>query len=217
MRGAGAYIEGMNTLFTLVFLTCAFFLLCNNPDGFLSAMLEGGSKAAATCVALIATYSVWMGLMKVWEACGIAKGVAKLVKPVAKKLLKTEDDDALEAASMNLSVNLLGISGAGTPYGISCANLLDRTENAEYASAMFFVLNATSLQLFPASMVAVRAAMRSVNPTDIVLPTLLTTVFSTILGVVLTRIFIRPNYRERTKSPSFIYVKQAQTGGAGTK
>ncbi len=207
----------MNTLFTLIFAVCAFFLLCHSPDGFLSAMLEGGTKAAATCVALVATYSVWLGLMRVWEDSGVARGVAKLVKPLARKLLKTEDENALQAASMNLSVNLLGISGAGTPYGVACAGFLDKTENAEYSSAIFFVLNATSLQIFPASIVAVRMAMGSAAPTDIVLPTLLTTTFSTLLGVLLTRLFIRPVRAFKRDTPDFLYANQARTRGAGIR
>lgn len=191
----------MNILFSLVFIVCAALILCHAPDLFFSALIDGGAKAATVCVSLIATYAVWMGLIRVWEDCGIAKKVAKLVKPLAKKLLKTEDEEALTAVSMNLSVNLLGISGAATPYGIKAANLLDKTEHAEYASAMFFVLNATSLQIFPASMVAVRTALSSANPSDIILPTVLTTLFSTLLGVALTVLFLRP---KKEKSADFI-------------
>ncbi len=204
----------MNILFTLLFIACAFFLLCHNPEGFLAAMLDGGAKAASTCAALIATYAVWMGLMRLWEDCGVARGVAKLVKPLAKKLLQTEDEDALQAASMNLSVNLLGISGAATPYGVTCAKFLDRTGNAEYSSAMFFVLNATSLQLLPTSMIAVRVAMHSNNPTDIVLPTIFTTIFSTAVGVALVWLFLR---KRKTEKPDFVYGKKAKTTGVGTR
>ncbi len=204
----------MNTLFALVFILCAFCLLCHSPEKFLVAMLEGGSKAAATCVALIATYSVWLGLMRVWEDSGVARGFARLVKPIAKKLLKTEDENALRAASMNLSVNLLGISGAGTPYGVTCAKLLDRTENAEYSSAMLFVLNATSLQIFPASIIAVRTSMQSVAPTDILLPTFLTTTLSTLVGVILTKVFLSPKHREKSQPPVFFYQKKEKMKGA---
>ncbi len=201
MRPKRAYIEGMNTLFTLIFIVCGFFILCHSPDAFLVSLLEGGTKAASTCVALVATYSVWMGLIKVWEDSGVARGVAKLVKPLAKKILKTEDEEVLRAASMNFSVNLLGISGAGTPYGVAAAKLLDKTENAEYSSAIFFVLNATSLQLLPASIIAMRTAMGSAAPADILLPTLLTTAFSTLLGVTLTRLFLHP---KKVEKPDFV-------------
>ena len=189
----GAYIHrAMNILFAVVFTVCGLVILVRSPDLFLATLLEGGVKAAGGCIALLSSYAVWMGLIRIWEECGFSKKVARLVRPLARKLLKTDDKEALDAVSMNLSVNLLGISGAATPYGIKAANLLDRTENAEYASAMFFVLNATSLQLLPASMVALRTSLLSANPTDIILPTLLTTVFSTLLGVVLTAILLRP-------------------------
>lgn len=182
----------MNIIFALIFVLCGTVLLVRAPDLFLSTLLKGGGKAAATCVALLSSYAVWMGLIRIWEDCGVSKKVAKLIKPVTRKLLLTEDEQTLEAVSMNLSVNLLGISGAATPYGIKAAQLLDKTEHAEYASAMFFVLNATSLQLLPASMVALRTSLASANPTDIILPTLLTTIFSTVLGAALTILFLRP-------------------------
>ena len=183
----------MNLLFGIVFTVSTFLLLCTAPEQFLSSLLDGASKGATMCVSLVATYAVWMGLIQVWQDSGVTKAVSKLVKPIAKKLFKTNDNEALEAISMNLSVNLLGISGAATPYGIKAANLLDKTENAEYASAMLFVLNATSLQLLPTSIVAVRVALKSGAPTDIILPTIFATMLSTLLGVLLTKLFIKPS------------------------
>ena len=121
--------------------------------------------------------------MRVWEECGVSKKTAKLFRPLAKRLFKTNDENALNAICMNLSVNLLGISGAATPYGIRAANLLDKTQNVEYSSAMFFVINATSIQLVPASIIGIRTALGSVSPSDILLPTLFTTAFSTLFAV----------------------------------
>lgn len=205
----------MNFLFTLVFLICTFLLACNSPEQFLAALLEGAGKGASVCVSLIATYTVWLGLMRVWEDSGVSRGISKLVKPLAKRLFKTEDEGALEAISMNLSVNLLGISGAATPYGIKAATLLDKTENAEYASAMLFVLNATSLQLLPTSIIAVRVAMHSSMPNDVVIPTLLATLLSTLLGVALTKLFIRPKTEKTAKSDFLLSGIKRKTRGAG--
>lgn len=207
----------MNTLFAVIFLVCTFLILCTSPENFLIAMLDGAGRAATVCVSLIATYAVWMGLMKIWEDSGVARGVSKLLKPMARRILKTKDEEALLAVSMNMSVNMLGISGAATPYGIKAANLLDKAENAEYSSAMLFVLNATSLQLFPTSIIAVRVAMNSANPTDIVFPTLLTSIFSTVLGVVLTMAFLRPKRVKAEEKPNFIPRYKAKTRGAGTR
>ena len=205
----------MNALFSLLFAICTLLLLCISPESFLPALLEGASKGAAVCVSLVATYSVWLGLMQVWEDSGVTKAVSKLVKPLAKRLFKTDDEEALKAVSMNMSVNLLGISGAATPYGVKAANLLDKTKNAEYSSAMLFVLNATSLQLIPTSIIAVRVALKSANPTDIVIPTILATLLSTILGIILTKLFIKD---EKARDTGRVYTpKKLQTKGAGTR
>ena len=204
----------MNALFFVVFTICTLSLLIFSPENFLPAMLDGASKSATLCVSLIATYAVWMGLMRLWEDSGVARGVSRLIKPALKHLLKTDDEQSLSAVSMNVSVNLLGISGAATPYGIKAAQLLDKTDNAEYSSAMFFVLNATSLQILPSSLVAVRVAMQSANPTDIILPTLIATVFSTTLGVLLTTFAYRKKSALKTKNIAPACVK---TRGACTR
>ena len=200
----------MNILFTLLFLLCTFLLLCVSPDNFLPSILDGASRGASVSVALIANYSIWMGLMRVWEDSGVARSASKLLRPLVKRVFKTEHEEALQTISMNLSVNLLGISGAATPYGIRSANLLDQTENAEYSSAMLLVLNATSLQLIPTSIVSVRVGMLSANPYDIILPTLFASLLSTIVGVAFTRLFIRP--KTEAKQPSFFFKKEKTRG-----
>ena len=204
----------MNAIFTVIFLISTLLLLCVSPDAFLSALLDGAGKGASVCVSLVATYSVWLGLMRLWEDSGVARCVSRITKPIARWLFKTDDEAALQAISMNLSVNLLGISGAATPYGIQAAKLLDKTENAEYSSAMLFVLNATSLQLIPTSIIGVRVAMQSANPNFVVIPTLLATLLTTFLGIFLTRVFIPPKKRdERAEKPTFFHPKTVKTRG----
>ncbi len=176
-------------------------LLFLSPETFLAALVDGAGRSGTICLSLLATYSVWLGLMKVWEDSGVSRGVSKLLKPLARRLFRTDEEQTLNALSMSLSVNLLGISGAATPYGIQAANLLDKTPDAEYSSAMLFVLNATSIQLIPTSIIGVRVAMQSAAPMDIVIPTLLTTAFSTLLGVLLTRLLIPPKTK-RLPSPT---------------
>ena len=203
----------MNAIFTVVFFISTLLLLCTSPDLFLSALLDGAGKGASICVSLVATYSIWLGLMRVWEDSGVAQSISRITKPLARKLFKTEDDETLQALSMNLSVNLLGISGAATPYGIRAAKLLDKTDNAEYASAMLFVLNATSLQLIPTSIIGVRVAMHSASPNYVVIPTLLATLLSTLLGVFLTRLFIPPHKVNKPEKASFFTLKIVKSRG----
>ena len=208
----------MNLLFAFIFILSSVFLLFLSPDSFLPSLLGGASKSATLCVSLIATYSVWLGLMNVWKDSGVTDCVSKLVRPLTKKLFKTEDEETVSAISMNLSVNLLGISGAATPYGIQAARLLDKSEHAEYASAMFFVLNATSIQLIPTSIIGIRVALKSGAPADIVLPTLLTTAFSTLVGALLVRVFIPPKKAAKQRAAKHENRRGfLQTRGAGLR
>ena len=200
----------MNPLFATVFILATAILLVLSPDTFLSTLLLGASKSASLCVSLLATYSVWLGLMRVWEDSGLSHGVSKILKPLARKLFKTDDKETLDSVCMNLSVNLLGISGAATPYGIRAAQLLDKSDEAEYASSMLFVLNATSIQLIPTSIIGVRVALGSPSPADILIPTHITTAFSTAICVILTRLLIPP---KRTKKVDAFFQKQ----GAGAR
>ena len=196
----------MNFLFPIVFLICAVLLLFFAPQNFLASLLDGASVGASLCIALLASYAVWLGLMRVWEECGVSKKVANLFRPLVKRLFRVNDEKAVDAISMNLSVNLLGISGAGTPYGITAAKLLDKTDNAEFSSAMLFVLNATSIQLIPTSMIGFRTALGSATPADIFLPTLIATAFSTLFAVGLL-------YIHFLEKPKIFIPKRAKQGG----
>ena len=79
----------MNILFSVIFIASAVILLLFDPAGFLPAMLDGASKSAALCIALLASYAAWLGLMKLWEESGVARGFSRLLKPAIKKLFKT--------------------------------------------------------------------------------------------------------------------------------
>lgn len=208
----------MNIIFTYVFILATALLLFSNPDLFLTSVLSGASKGATLCIALLSSYALWLGLIGVWEQSGITKKISKLLSPLVKKLFKTDDEQTAQAISMNLSVNLLGMGGAGTPYGVQACKLLDKSAHAEYSSAMFFVINATSIQLLPTAIVGVRASLGSISPADIILPSILATAFSTLVGMGLTALYFRwlarPKKANRARK---ISLKQLKMQGAGTR
>ena len=127
----------MNVIFFGLFCAATTALLLTNAELFLPTVLDAASDSAALCVALLASYAVWMGLMGIWEKCGIAKGVSKLLRPLCKRLFKTEHEPTLQAVSANLACNMLGIGSAATPYGVQAARLLNECEYPEYSSCMF--------------------------------------------------------------------------------
>ncbi len=174
----------MNVIFTIITVCSALILLLKSPNEFLSAMLDGGKGAIDVATSLFAVYAVWLSFSKICEKTQINRGLAKAIKPVCVKIFKTDDEKTTQYLAMNLTCNLLGVGGAATPYGVkACENLTK--QNNVYAQKLLFVLNATSLQILPTTVIAIRASANSLNPADIFLPTLLSTATCTLLSVAL--------------------------------
>lgn len=174
----------MNAIFTAVFFCSLVALLFLDPNGFLSALLKGGEKAATLSLSLLAVYCVWLGFFKVAERSKLPEKLTRMLFPLSKKLFRSQNREALTLACCNLSANFLGLPGAPTPLGIRAVEKFCAAREYD-AADMLFVLNATSLQLLPTTVIALRLACGSQNAADIFLPTLLTTLFSTLMGVLL--------------------------------
>lgn len=177
----------MNGIFAAVFLLSAAIFLFTDPNGFLPALLAGGQKAAALSLSLLIVYCVWLGFFKVAERCGLAEKLSRALFPLSKRLFRTEDREALRYACGNLSANFLGLPGAPTPLGVKAVEKFCAAQN-RYGADMLFVLNATSLQLLPATVIALRISLGSSAPADIFLPTLLATVLSSLIGGLLVKL-----------------------------
>ena len=158
-------------------------LICA-PQDFLPALMDGGENSINMALTLFAVYAVWMGLSKLCERSGISRGIARGLRPVAKKLFKTDNETATENLAMNISCNLLGLGGAATPYAVKAIGELEKEGNS-YAQKLLFVINATSIQILPTTVIALRAGAGSVSASDIFLPSLICTAISTLLASTL--------------------------------
>lgn len=181
----------MNVIFGIIMISSFIILVFSSPDSILQSMLAGGEKALSLTAKLVVVYAVWMAMFELLEKSGLSQKISKLLKPANKLLFGELPKAANEYVSLNLSANLLGMSGATTPMGIKSVKELEKHKNTEYAIAMFFVINATSVQLIPSSVLALRTSMNSVSPSDIILPTILSTLLSTVIGILLVKIFIK--------------------------
>ena len=181
----------MNVIFGIVLIASTFLLIIANPDAVLGAMLSGGEKALSLSVKMVVVYAVWLGVFQLLENSGLSKKIASLFKPVNRLLFGKLPDKANDYVSLNLSANLLGMSGATTPMGIKSVEELEKHPNTRYAIAMFFVINATSVQLIPSSVLALRSSMNSAAPSDIILPTILATLLSSVIGIILVKLLIK--------------------------
>lgn len=172
----------MNVIFTVVFIASLLIMTITAPDKLLSSLLGGAERSAKTALTLFCIYAVWMGLSRLAEKSGLSRGAARALKPLSKKLFKTDNQAALENLAMNMSCNLLGIGGAATPFAVKAIGELEKDKN-DWAQKLLFIINATSIQLIPSTVIALRAGAGSGAAFDIFLPSLICTAFSTVFAV----------------------------------
>ena len=181
----------MNALFSILFVISICVLIAVNPDGVLSALTSGGEKALSLSAKMLVTYAVWLGVTEIATKCGLFDKLASLFRrPLSLLLGKTEKESA-QCVCANLSANALGMGGVATPMGKRAIALFEAEPNGWYKQCMLFVLNATSIQLLPTSVLTLRASFGSRSAGDIVLPSLIATTVSTIVGVLLVRLLVR--------------------------
>lgn len=181
----------MNVIFGVIFTLSSVILLFISPNSLLTACLSGGQKALDLSLKMVVIYGVWLGIFALVEKTNLSNKFSRLLSPLNRFLFGQLPPKANEYISLNMSANILGMSGATTPMGIKAINELEKHKNTEYAIAMFFVINATSIQLIPSSVLSLRSSLNSVSPSDIILPTILATLLSSIIGVLLVKIFIK--------------------------
>ncbi len=178
-------------------LSSILVLLITNPSAVLSEMLGASANALELCIELCAVYAVWLGIMELVDASGLSEKLAKLLRPLIKKIFKVDNAETQKIIALNVSANMLGLGNASTPMGIKAMQKLDDgSGKANFAMIMLVVLNATSIQLLPTTVIGLRASAGSENPSDIIIPTLIATFCTTVLGIFLVH-FIDKILRKR--------------------
>lgn len=139
---------------------------------------------------LTGVLTLWMGIMKIGEKGGVVKVFSRLVGPFFNKLFPSlgKDHPAHGSILMNIAANMLNLDNAATPMGLKAMKEMQETnpsaDTASDAQIMFLVLNASGLTIIPISIMVYRAQLGAVNPSDIFIPILLATFFSTLAGLM---------------------------------
>ncbi len=148
---------------------------------------------------LIGVMTLWLGLMKIGEMGGAVNVLSRIVGPFFSKLFPElpKNHPAGGSMLMNFSANMLGLDNSATPLGLKAMHELQTInpskDTASNSQIMFLVLNTSGLTLIPISVMALRAAEGAVNPSDIFLPILIATYFSTLAGLIVVSIYQRIN------------------------
>jgi spore maturation protein A len=163
------------------------------------AAFAAGKVAIETIIQLAGMMALWMGLMKIAEKSGMMEGLAAILRPFVRWVFPTVPGNhpAIGAILMNISANMLGLGSAATPMGLKAMQELQELnpdkETASEAMCTFLTLNTSSITLIPGTIIALRAASGSVNPSEIVGATLLASCIAGIIGITLDWLVRRYN------------------------
>ncbi|WP_295366663.1 spore maturation protein [uncultured Prevotella sp.] len=170
----------------------------------MNSTFDTSKTAFEISLGLTGVLSLWLGIMKIGEKGGVINVVARVLSPVFTRLFPDipKGHPVTGSIFMNVAANMLGLDNAATPLGLKAMEQLQelnpKKDTATNPMIMFLVLNTSGLTLIPVSIMVYRAQMGAAQPTDIFVPILLATFFSTLAGIIITSLYQRINLINRT-------------------
>lgn len=180
-------------------------------NGKLSEVTEAAFDMAETSVTialgLIGIMALWLGLMKIAEDSGLVQIIAKLIKPVTKRLFPDvpPEHPAIASIVLNLSANWLGLSNAATPLGLKAMEELqklnEKKDTASNAMVTFLALNTAAITLIPATIIGVRISLNSQNPQEIIGTTIFAGICATTVAIISAKILEKIPVFQKERAP----------------
>ncbi len=171
------------------------------------AMMNSTFSSAKTAfeisLGLTGVLSLWLGIMKIGERGGVVNALARVLSPVFTRLFPDipKGHPATGSIFMNIAANMLGLDNAATPLGLKAMEQLQslnkQKDTATNPMIMFLVLNTSGLTIIPVSILVYRAQLGAAQPTDVFIPILIATFFSTLAGIIITSLYQRINLLNR--------------------
>ena len=192
----------MNYVFLILIGSSIIIGIFNNTMGYVTnAMLQACDSAVKISFSLIGIMAFWLGIMRIADKAGFVSVIAKLIKPIARKLFEKEagNDVLVGDVAMSVSANALGLTNAATPIGLKVMKeMQEQNEEKDTASdsmCMFLGMNTAGFQIIPATVIAVLAGLGAKNPTEIIIPTLIVTTLA-FLSAILTAFILKRVWRK---------------------
>ena len=213
--------------FLVAFVIAAVKLVFWGDFDVFPAMMDSTFSSSKTAfeisLGLTGVLSLWLGVMKVGEKGGVVNVLARMLSPIFTKLFPDipKGHPVTGSIFMNIAANMLGLDNAATPLGLKAMEQMEEIKNEELRKKnkagaitneemerlkvsasnpmiMFLVLNTSGLTLIPVSIMVYRAQLGAAQPTDIFIPILLATFFSTLAGIIITSLYQRINLLNKT-------------------
>ena len=196
------------SFFVIAFVIAPVKLVFFGDFDVFPAMMDSTFSSSKTAfeisLGLTGVLALWLGIMKIGEKGGVVNALARLLSPLFTKLFPDipKGHPVTGSIFMNIAANMLGLDNAATPLGLKAMEQMQelntKKDTASNPMIMFLVLNTSGLTIIPVSILVYRAQMGAVQPTDIFIPILLATFFSTLAGIIITSLYQRINLLNRT-------------------
>lgn len=162
-----------------------------------NSIFDSTKSATENSLSIIGMICLWSGIMKVAEKCGVVKKLSKVISPLLNVLFPKlkKDSEARGSIALNMTANLLGLGNVATPLGLNAMEKMQEQNTDKDTLTdemmMLIVINAASIQLIPTSIIALRVAYGSSNPVIIVVPVLVSSIASVLVGILLVKMKCR--------------------------
>ena len=203
----------MGIIWILLMVISIGMMMFADPAGILSAMTASVNESLLLCVKMCGVYCVWLGFIKIMEEINALKAVGNLLRPLIEKLFGSVSPKAKDYLVVNISANLIGVANAATPTAIKAIGEMDKGDvKMTRGMAMLFVINSTGIELLPSTVMSMRAAAGSVRPADILLPSFIVNVVTTVLGILLVCLLYKKDVDKRASKSGELNVSTPLKG-----
>ncbi|CCQ93245.1 Spore maturation protein A [[Clostridium] ultunense Esp] len=186
----------INTVwFLMIFIGILYGAFTGNLGELNNIILKEAQEGVTFAISLIGIMCFWLGMMNIAEKSGLIKSISRGFRPIVRLLFPDipKDHPAERWVLMNFIANMFGVGNGATAFGLKAMKELDslnpNKKKATNAMAMFLIINMSSLQLVPLTVVKLRYDYGSKNPTGIIGITILATFLSTIVAIIVGKIF----------------------------
>ena len=185
----------INYIWSFFIIIGVLYSIIKGDTNLTNNLLNSGKTGVDMIINLVPLMCLWLGTMKIAEASGlldiISRKLSKIIKVIFPEIPK--GDPSIGYISSNIVMNMLGLGNAATPFGIKTMKELKRLNNnsdvASRSMITFLVINTSSVTIIPTTVISLRILNGSLNPTDIIGVTILTTFLSTFIAILLDRLF----------------------------
>ena len=184
-----------------IIISFSYAIFSGNLENLNSSVFDSVNDAINLTISLLGTMCLWCGIMQIANKTSAIVKLTKILKPLIRIIFPKISTKTEKDISMNMIANILGLGNAATPLGLKAMKSMQeenpKKEILSDSMAMFIIINTASIQIIPTTVIAIRSSMGSSNPTAIVVPIWIASVITATAGIVITKIFIKLDKKEK--------------------